>query len=68
MLTLTASGQDVNKQFITNTTWDAIYASFMVNVAASAQTGIISIHLGLSNTTFTFIWARVFVKDASMEI
>ena len=60
--TLTATGQDVNKQY-TPITSGAVYASIMVNVA-SAQTGDYFFHLGLSNTT-TIYMARVFVKLAS---
>jgi hypothetical protein len=60
--TLTTSGQDVNKQF-TPLTSGAIYASLMVSII-SAHTGDYFFHLGLANTTSTFM-GRVFVKLAA---
>jgi hypothetical protein len=60
-VTLTVTGQDVNKQF-TPLTSGAIYASLMVNIT-SAQTGDYFFHLGLANTTSIYM-GRVYVKQA----
>lgn len=66
-VTLTTSGEDVNKTF-TSQTSGTIYTSFLVNVSSASLGGDYFFHLGASIISTTFR-GRVFVKrDASNNV
>ncbi len=63
-VTLT-NGQDLNKKFAPQTT-GLIYASFLVNIAATSVTGDYFVHLGAETIGSSFV-GRVFAKKESTE-
>lgn len=66
-VTMTVSGQDVNKAFAAQTS-GTVYASFLVNVSSVATGGDYFFHLGETTIGSTFR-GRVFVKrDASNKL
>jgi hypothetical protein len=66
-ITMTTSGEDVNKQFTTQTS-GSIYAGLLVNIASATTTGDYFFHLGPTSLGTTFK-AKLFVKkDASNNL
>ncbi|HOW30950.1 MAG TPA: lamin tail domain-containing protein [Bacteroidales bacterium] len=66
-ITLTSSGEDVNKQFTAQST-GAVYASFIANITSASTTGDYFFHLGATAMGTNFK-ARIFVKkDASNNV
>ncbi len=61
-VTMTTSGEDVNRAFNSDTI-GTYYASFMVNIDSAKATGDYFFHLGVANTTSLF-YGRVYVRKA----
>lgn len=64
-VTLTTTGQDVNKQYSDSVTSGPVYASIMVNVTSAQSVGDYFLHLGVNPTNTFDFFARTFVRLAA---